>query len=97
MNANRLTDFVFAAGRAIVERKLERVRSRFLIDLTTTLLVVVAAGFALAAFIVWLAGVVGTVWSLMIVAAFLVIFAGAIRIISRNGAPRGVSRRRTSR
>lgn len=68
-----------AIGFAAVKAEARRVRRRILVGAVTGALVVLAAGFALAAFAVWLAGELGTVQALALIAIGLLVIAGLVQ------------------
>jgi predicted RND superfamily exporter protein len=83
----------FATVKAEAQRRASRHVRQVKPASLTGLLLVMAVGFAVAAFTVSLAGEVGTFWSLAILAAVLLVLAGMVQTIARIPS----SRRRTWR
>jgi hypothetical protein len=90
-----LANIVVAVAEATAQGRATRLRRRVGMHLLTGLLVVLAVAFVGAAITVWLASEVGTIWSLVILAAFLVILAGAIQGMARKASPQRRPSRRT--
>jgi hypothetical protein len=81
------TSLLSAMGLAAVKAEARRAAANFgkqaAIAGATALLVLTALGFGLAALTVWLAGEVGTIWALLIVAGGLLVIAAIIQIAVR--------------
>jgi hypothetical protein len=82
----------FAVVKAEAQRAARRLGRRVAVAALTGLLLATAVGFAIAAFSVWLAGEVGTIAALSIIAGGLVVLAGVVQGIawiasSRRPAP----------
>jgi hypothetical protein len=86
-----------AAVKAEARLVARRVGRRLAVAIATGVLVLTAAGFALAAFAVWLAGEVGTIEALALIAVGLIVIALLVQAIAwlanRPGEP--IRRRRT--
>jgi hypothetical protein len=68
-------------GLAALREQFHRAVQRAVLTAVTVVLWLVVLGFALAAFTVWLAGVVGVIWALLIVAAVFALIAIVIHIV----------------
>lgn len=71
-----------AAVKAEAKATARRVGRRMALGGATLVLLILAFGFGLAAFTVWLAGQVGTIWALVIVAAGALVLAGAVQTVA---------------
>jgi hypothetical protein len=82
-----LTSLLSAMGLAAVKAEARRAAQNFgkqaAIAGATALLVLTAAGLALAALTIWLAGEVGTIWALLIVAGGLLVIAAILQLVVR--------------
>jgi len=93
-----LTSLLSALGLAAVKAEARRAAQNFgkqaAIAGATVLLVLTAAGLALAALTIWLAGEVGTIWALLIVAGGLLVVAAILQLVARaqGRRPGGYSR-----
>jgi hypothetical protein len=72
-----------AAVKAEARRAAQNLGKQAAIAGATGLLVLAAAGFALAALTVWLAGEVGTIWALLVVAGGLLVLAAILQLAVR--------------
>jgi hypothetical protein len=81
-----LSAFGLAAVKAEARRAAQNFGKQAAIAGATGLLVLTALGLALAALTVWLAGEVGTIWALLIVAGGLLVIAAILQLVVRmNG------------
>ncbi len=71
---------ISAIGFAALREEIRRTARRAILATAAIVLWLIALGFALAAFTVWLATVVGVIWALLIVAAVFAVVAIAIQI-----------------
>lgn len=83
-----LSAFGLAAVKAEARRAAQNFGKQAAIAAATGLLVLAALGFALAALTVWLAGEVGTIWALLIVAGGLLVIAAILQLAVRMSARR---------
>jgi hypothetical protein len=83
MFGSLLTTLGIAALKNEVQAKTRRLTRRVAFGAATGLLLVLAFSFGLAAFTVWLAGEVGTVQALAIVAAAMLVIAGIVWLVGR--------------
>jgi hypothetical protein len=90
---SRLVALGFAAVKAEAQHRASRLGRQVMLAVLTGLLLVLAVGFAVAAFTVWLAGEVGTFWALAIPAAVLLVLAGIVQGIARIASSRRTTRR----
>jgi hypothetical protein len=72
---------VSAIGLAALREELQRAARRAALSAVAIVLWLVVFGFALAAFTVWLASIVGVIWALLIVAGVFALIAIVIHII----------------
>jgi hypothetical protein len=72
---------ISAIGFAALRDELRRAVRRAALSIVALLLWVVALGFGLGAFTVWLATVVGVIWALAIVAGAFALIAIVIQIV----------------
>lgn len=94
MNLGALLSVVgLAAVKAEAKATARRMGRQAAVAGVTALLLLAAIGLALAALTVWLAGEVGTIWALLIVAGGLVVIAAIVQIAVRLADGRRPSRR----
>ncbi len=72
-----------AAVKAEARATARRIGLQAAVAGVTGLLLLAAIGFALAALTVWLAGEVGTIWALLIVAGGLIVIAAIVQVVAR--------------
>jgi hypothetical protein len=81
--ASLLSTFGLAAVKAEARAAAQKFGRQAAIAAATGLLVLTAIGLALAALTVWLAGEVGTIWALLIVAGGLLVIAAILQLVVR--------------
>jgi hypothetical protein len=81
--ASLLSTFGLAAVKAEARAAAQKFGRQAAIAAATGLLVLTAIGLALAALTVWLAGEVGTIWALLIVAGGLLVVAAILQLVVR--------------
>lgn len=92
MNFTALLSAVgFAAIKGQAQAAARAMGRRFAFAFATGLLAATAVGFGIAAFTVWLAGEIGTIWALLVVAGILLVLAVIVQLV---GASLGRPRRR---
>jgi hypothetical protein len=89
-----LSAFGLAAIKAEAQRAAQNFGKQAAIAGATILLVLTAIGLALAALTVWLAGEVGTIWALLIVAGGLLVIAAILQLIVRMRSRKPAAYRR---
>jgi hypothetical protein len=72
---------ISAVGLAALREELQRLARRAALSAVAIVLWLIVVGFALAAFTVWLASVVGVIWALLIVAGAFALMAIVIHVI----------------
>jgi Ca2+/H+ antiporter len=88
-----LSAFGLAAVKAEARRAAQNFGKQAAIAGATVLLVLTAVGLALAALTVWLAGEVGTIWALLIVAGGLLVIAAILQLVVRMQSRKPASHR----
>lgn len=85
MNFTALLSAVgFAAIKSQAQAAARTMGRRFAFAFATGLLAVAAVGFGIAAFTVWLAGEIGTIWALLVVAGILLVLAIIVQVVGAS-------------
>jgi hypothetical protein len=74
----------FAAIKSQAQAAARTMGRRFAFAFATGLLTATAIGFGIGAFTVWLAGEIGTIWALLVVAGILLLLAVIVQVIGAS-------------